>query len=105
MRREGVGEAELCREFGAKGARAEDLDRNFSARAGNRTHSLTGFCGGEVALQLQHILRKAVLTRWITTQCAQGSRIGSRRAAQAEIDPPRIKRFECAKLFCNHQRR
>ena len=36
-------------------------------------------------LQLQHVLRKIISTREIATQCAQRSRVRSRRTSEAEI--------------------
>ena len=60
---------------------------------------------GQVRLQLQHVFWKSIGATWSATQRSHGVWIGAGSAAQTEINPSRIKRFERAKLFGDYQRR
>ncbi|MNN21223.1 hypothetical protein D3C81_1345350 [compost metagenome] len=55
--------------------------------------------------QFGHILRELVGTVEVAAQCACGGVVGTRRAAQTQIDAPRIQRSQRAELFGDLQRR
>src|SRR5258705_9930185 len=91
MRSEGVRQSERRSEFSAERARSQNPNRNLSAGARHRPHSLSGFRWREERLQLQHVFGKTISARWIATQRTQRSRICAWRAAQAQVNPTRVK--------------
>jgi len=77
----------------------------MGAGAGDGAH-LRGVGGIiEIADQLLHVLGKAVLGCHVTAQRAGRGHVGAGRAAQPQIDPPRIERGKRAELLGNHKRR
>ena len=99
-------EAERRGELRAEEARAEDPDRHVQAGAGHRLDALPGLGRREVAHQLHHVLREPVgVGREIAAERAGGELIGARRAAEPEVDAPRVERLERAELLGDHERR
>ena len=92
--------------MGAIEAGAKNPDGHPGAFSGHRAHSLVGIGVSEVLTQLHHVPWKVIhAAREGSPQCPGGHLIGSRRATDAEINPPRIQRFQCAKLLRDHERR
>ena len=85
-------------------ARPKEIERDIQSGAGNRL-GLVGRAS-EISLQLQNVLRKSVAAApEIAAQGASGALVAARGAAQPEVDPPRVKRFERAELLGDHERR
>jgi hypothetical protein len=60
---------------------------------------------GQQCLQLQHVLRKRFSGGGIAPHRPHRMLIGTRGAAEAEIDPAVVQRRERAELFGDHERR
>ncbi|EPZ85508.1 hypothetical protein BURCENBC7_AP5996 [Burkholderia cenocepacia BC7] len=106
VRRERERQPEHRRELRAEQARTEQPHRDVEPRAGYRPHALAGYRLREIALQLRDVVRKRVRTAdQVAAQRARRGLVGAGRAAQAEIDAPRIQRRERAELFGDHERR
>ena len=86
MRGEGVREPELGGEHGAEVARSENPDRNVGPGGRNRLDALTGNDRREERFELEHVLGKVFRSLRRTAERAQGELVGSRRAAEAEVD-------------------
>ncbi|MCY1424662.1 hypothetical protein D9M71_404180 [compost metagenome] len=106
VRGEGVGQAHLRRQLGAEQAGAEQPDRHVAVHAGHGNHRLPRLARAEQRLQLGDILGEVVgAAAALAAQGARGLRVGTRRAAEAQLDAPRIERGERAELLGHHQRR
>ncbi|WP_431226190.1 hypothetical protein [Burkholderia contaminans] len=106
VRRERERQPEHRGELGAEQARAEQPHGHVEPCAGHRAHALAGHRLREVALQLGDIIRKRVgAADQVTAQRARRGLVGAGRAAEAEVDAPRIQRRERAELLGDHQRR
>jgi hypothetical protein len=56
--------------------------------------------------QLDHVLRELVGVRFeVAAQRARGALVGAGRAAQAQVDAPRVQRLQRAELLGDDQRR
>ena len=100
MRGEGEGQAEIGRELRAEGARAEDPDRHLQPGARHRLYLLTRLGRLEIAHQLDDVLREPVgITQQGSAHRPGGDLVGTRRAAEAQLDPPRMQRRQGAELF------
>src|SRR5579871_4075941 len=106
MRGEGKGQAQSRGELRSEQTGAQYPDRHIESGTGIGADCLASLWRLEIEQQLHHVLGKVVSAfDPFTAQCARGTLVGSRRAAQSKIDPPRMKRFERAELLGNHQRR
>ena len=64
-----------------------------------------GIAGVKPVHQFRDIAGEIInIAAHMTTQRHHGSLIATRRAAQPQIDSPRIERIERAELFGDHQR-
>ncbi len=100
------GQAKHGRELRAKRARAENPERHLQPHAGHGAEGLVRLDVAEERLQFQHVMRKILgRGRKVAPHRACGELVGARRAAQPEIDPPGIKRFQRAELLGDDQRR
>ena len=68
-------------------------------------HRLAGLRVGEVALQLDDVLRERVGAARVAAQRAHRQLVGARRAAEAEVDAAGVERLERAELLGDHERR
>ncbi len=106
MRGEGEREAHRPGQLGAEQAGAEDPDLEVGTAPRHGPHPLSGLGRTKVGEELVDVVGEAV--RAADQRPAQriGRRlIGPRRAPEAEIDPPGMKRVERAELFGDDQRR
>ena len=105
MRGKCVWQSEHRRELGAEQARAEDPERYLRAGARCRLHRLARLRIGEEVLQLQDVLREGVGACRVAAERTDRELVGSRCAAEAEVDPAGVQRRERAELLGDHQRR
>ena len=89
----------------AEEARAENPERDAGPGAGRRLDRLPGLCVGEVVLQFDDILRKAVGTHRVAAERADRELVGTGRASETQVDAPRMKRLESPELLGDHDRR
>ena len=99
MRGEGIGQAELGGELGAKKTGPENPERDVESFAGNGADRLIRSGGREEGLQLEHVLREAVGRHRIATERPHGELVGAGRAAEAEIDAAGKERLKRAELL------
>ncbi|MOA01734.1 hypothetical protein D3C78_1211550 [compost metagenome] len=105
VRGEGVGQALLRRQLGAVQAGAEQPERHLGADAGHGDHPLAGLCRAEQVFQFLDVLREIIVAaRALAAQRAGGVLVGTRCAAQPQVDASRIEGGEGAELFGDHQR-
>ncbi|MDT4860843.1 hypothetical protein FQZ97_954230 [compost metagenome] len=105
VRGEGIGQALLAGQLGAEQAGAEQPDRHLGATARHGDHPLIGRARAQVTLQLLDILGEVVgAAGALAAQRAGGVVVSARRAAQPQVDTPRIQGGEGAELLGNYQR-
>ena len=89
VRGEGVGQAERGGELGAEQRRPEDVERHVRALARDGLDAREPGSAGQVALQLQDVLREAVGRARVAAQRVHRVLVGARRPAEAEVDAAR----------------
>ena len=89
MRSEGIGQAERSGELCAVGTRPQNPQRDVGTRRRYGLHPLAGHHGGEIGLQLEHVLRKIIAAPEGAAKRLDRHLVGAGRAAEAEIDPAR----------------
>ncbi|WP_185658281.1 hypothetical protein [Burkholderia sp. Bp8992] len=106
VRRECERQPEHRGELGTEQTRAQQPHRNVEPRAGHRAHALAGHRLREIALQFGDVVRKRVgAADQVAAQRARRGLVGAGRAAEAEVDAPRIQRGQRAELLGDHERR
>ena len=103
--RERVAQAELRGQLGAERRGAEDVQRHVGALAGVGVDAGDQALAGEVALQLEHVLREALGRRRIPAQRLQRPLVGAGGATQAQVDAAGVQLGQGAELLGDHQRR
>ena len=105
VRGERVRQSEHRCELRTEEARAEDPERHPRAGAGRRAHELSRLRLGEVALQLDDVLREGVGARRVASERVNRQLVGAGRTAETEVDPSRMQRLERSELLGDHDRR
>ncbi|MCY1170616.1 hypothetical protein D9M73_106960 [compost metagenome] len=105
VRGEGIRQAQHRSELRAERARSQDPQGHI--RPCPRRGADAGLAiVGEIALQLDHILRKGIgVAVEIAAHRARDDLVRARSAAEPQVDPPGKQRVERAELFGNGERR
>src|SRR5688572_15085983 len=100
MRRESKRQSQLGGKPGTKITRSQNPDRNFEPFTRDGAHGLPGRGAAKIRLQLKHVLREGVdAAVEITAQGAGGGLVAAGCAAQSQVNPSRVERFQRAELF------
>ena len=94
-----------ARRAGRRRARSQDPDRDMRAPTGNGLDRRVLFHVGKVAVQFDHIPRKALLGRHVTAKSSGRRHVRAGRTPEAEVDPIRIERRQGPELFCHDEGR
>ena len=105
MRGEGVRQAQAGGQLRPEQARPQDPDLQFHAGTGHRLHGLAGLHRFEIRQQLDHVGREFVGRGVVAPQRARGGLVGARRAAEPQVDAPRMQGAQRAELLGHLQRR
>ncbi|CAM2186954.1 hypothetical protein PSAC2689_70068 [Paraburkholderia sacchari] len=93
-------QAHRRRELRAVQARSEDIERHVQPRARHGAHSLAVHRIGEEPLQLGDVVGKGFGAGvQVAAQCARRGLVGAGRAAEPQVDAPRVERLERAELL------
>ena len=86
-------------------SRPQQRNRHMTVLTRNRSHDLLWPLWFQIGLQFLQQLWKILATLpLVSPQRPHRSEVSARRAAQPQINPSRIQRFQCSKLLRNHQR-
>ena len=105
VRGEGVGKPERRSEPRPERARAEDPERHVRARPGNRGIAWPGCEGPSRNCSSCTSCGNSQLARRVASQRPRRELVGSRRAAETEVDPAGVERLERPELLRDHERR
>jgi hypothetical protein len=105
---EGEGQAERPGDLRPVVGRAKHPDRRLLPDSGGGGDAAVGVVvrplAGEVTEEFEQLLREVVDEAVGAAQRPGGELVGAWRPADAEVDPPRMQRFEHAELLGHHER-
>ncbi|MOA32745.1 hypothetical protein D3C78_1539890 [compost metagenome] len=105
MRCEGVGQTALTGQLRTEQARSQQPDRHIGPGPRHGDDALVRGTWPKVAHQFRHVFREIVgAAGAFAAQRTCGHLVGTGGTPQAQIDPARIKAFQGAELFGDHQR-